>query len=78
MTTNYFFKNFDKYRPVIQNLASKLTEDFNTARFLYIETVHKAMKKNDHHEQATFNEWLNYSIRKTYEQYLNSNTLKSN
>ena len=68
MTNAHFFKNFDQKRSFIQNLASKLAGDFDTARFLYLETVHQAMKNRTHLDHDTFEEWLMSTIKKTYSQ----------
>ena len=70
MTKSLFFKHFEKNRSIIQQLASQLAEDFETARFLYLETAHQAMNNRTHLEQHTFEEWLMSTMKNTYRQLI--------
>jgi DNA-directed RNA polymerase specialized sigma24 family protein len=66
MTTANFYQHFDQITPRIQRLASILAQDFETARFLYQETAHQAIKNKDNLDQETLEEWLMEMVKSTY------------
>ena len=66
MTTANFYDKFDQSIPRIQDFASKLTKNFESARLLYLETAHQAMKHGDAIEDDRFEEWLLSTMKKTY------------
>jgi len=66
MTTNDFYQQLDRNKPLIQGLATKLVNDFDTARFLYHETAHQAIQNKNKLQQDTFEEWLMNTMNKVY------------
>jgi len=70
MTTATLYKHINEYIPKIQSLASKLSNDFDTARSIYLETVHLAFKNQKNLNQDTIGEWLMNTVKKTYSQHL--------
>ncbi|MFT4665707.1 MAG: hypothetical protein ACI8YQ_002809 [Polaribacter sp.] len=58
MNIEILYQNLDRNIPFIQSSASKLTKDFEIARFLYQETTHQAIKNKDKLREETFKEWL--------------------
>lgn len=66
MKNETFYQCFNYNRPLIQRLASGLTKDFNTARYLYNEVVHLAMKNKANLREDTFRDWLIQTMKETY------------
>lgn len=66
MKNEIFFQYLNLNRSHIQSLATKLSDDFATARFLYRETTHQAMKNKANLKEDTFNDWLMASMNNTY------------
>lgn len=66
MKNEIFFNYLNLSRPHIQSLASELSNDFATARFLYRETTHQAMKNQANLKEENFNAWLLTTMKKTY------------
>lgn len=64
MNTEILYQNIDRNILFIQNLASKLTKDFDQARFLYQETTHQAIKNKDQLKEETFRGWLSETMEK--------------
>ena len=73
MTTETFHQQFDEYIPDIQRLASRLTTDFDLARFLYLETAHQAFKHKNDLQQETLKSWLVQTMKRTYSKLLQKN-----
>ena len=74
MTTAHFYQHFDCYIPRMQSFASELAKDSDTARFLYIETTHQAIKNQMHLEQETFEGWLISTMRNIYSKVIQGNS----
>lgn len=66
MTTSNFYQHINRNIPLIQSFASTLTDDFDTARFLYLETTHQATKYRTHLQSDTFEEWLMNTMKEIY------------
>lgn len=66
MTTHTFYQQFEQNTSKIQQLASKLAKDFDTARFLYLETAHQALKYKNQLKKENFDQWLIDTMKKTY------------
>ncbi len=66
MTTNDFYQHFDRSRPLIQRLARKLVKDFDTARYLYQETAHRAIQQRQNLQKDTFEDWLKVTMKSVY------------
>lgn len=66
MTNENFYKRLDLNLPRIQRLASELTSDFETARFLYQETTHQAMKNRKDLADDNFDSWLSSTMEAAY------------
>ncbi len=66
MTTVHFYQHFNRYIPRIQNFATELAKDTETARFLYLETAHQAIKNQIHLEQETLEGWLIKTMRNAH------------
>ncbi len=66
MKNEIFFKYLNSNRSHIQGLATELSNDFATARFLYQETTHQAMKNQANLKEEIFQEWLMSTMKKTY------------
>lgn len=78
MKNEIFFKYLNINRPHIQNLATELSSDFATARFLYRETTHQAMKNQANLKEENFKAWLLTSMKKTYYKILrNEDSVKN-
>lgn len=73
MTTTHFYQHFDRNIPRIQSFASELAKDFETARFLYIETAHQAIKNQMLLEQETFEDWLINTMKNIYGKVIQGN-----
>jgi DNA-directed RNA polymerase specialized sigma24 family protein len=70
MKNEIFFQYLNKNRTHIQSLASELSNDFATARFLYQETTHQAMKNKANLKEEIFKDWLMTTMQKTYHKIL--------
>ena len=70
MTKHTFYQKFDQNIPLIQGLASKLAKDFDTARLLYLETAHLAMKYRNQLREDNFEQWLDETMRRYYYQLI--------
>lgn len=77
MTTANFYQHFDQSIPRIQSLAASLAQDFETARFIYQETHHQAIKNKNNLQQETFEEWLMETARNTYYKLIQQKSLKN-
>ncbi len=66
MRTTSFYDKFDKSIPRIQDFAFKLTKNFESARLLYLETAHQAMKHGKSIEADRFDDWVLSIMKKTY------------
>lgn len=66
MTTNDFYQQLTRNKPLIQRLARKLVNDFDTARFLYNETAHKAIQNKNNLHKDTFEDWLKITMKGVY------------
>ena len=66
MKNEIFFQYLNQNRPHIQGLATELSNDFATARFLYRETTHQAMKHQAILKEEIFKDWLMTTMKKTY------------
>jgi DNA-directed RNA polymerase specialized sigma24 family protein len=73
MNTEKLFKQLHSNIPLIKRFAIKLTEDFETARFLYQETTHQAIKNKQHLREETLNEWLMTTMENTYSKIVQAN-----
>ena len=58
MRNETFYQHLNQSSSYIKKLATKLSKDFSTARFLYIETAHLAMKNQKNLKEEIFHEWL--------------------
>lgn len=70
MKNEIFFQYLNSNKPQIQDLATKLSSDFATARFLYRETTHQAMKHQASLKEENFTEWLKTTMKRTYHKIL--------
>lgn len=66
MTNPTFYQKFNDNIPRIQGYASELTTDFDTARFLYLETAHQAMKHKEDLKKESFDDWLVSTMKNAY------------
>ena len=66
MKTEILYQHLDRSIPLLQSFAIKLAKDFETARFLYHETAHQAIKNKHQLQAESLNEWLMNNMRKTY------------
>ncbi len=66
MTNADFYQHFDRNIPGIQQFASKLAQDIDTARYLYQETAHQAIKNRKYLKRETFDEWLMATMERIY------------
>lgn len=66
MNTETLYQHINRNIPLLQSFAKELTNDFETARFLYQETVHQAMKNKHQLREDTMKDWLINSIKKNY------------
>ena len=73
MNTEKLFKQLHTNIPHIQRFAIKLTKDFDTARFLYQETAHQAIKNKHQLREETLNEWLMTTMENTYSRLVQAN-----
>ena len=70
MKNEIFFQYLNQNKTHIQGLASELSNDFATARFLYRETTHQAMKNQANLKEEIFKDWLMTTMQKTYHKIL--------
>lgn len=70
MKNEIFFQYLNQNKIHIQGLASELSNDFATARFLYRETTHQAMKNKANLKEEIFKDWLMATMQKTYRKIL--------
>ena len=78
MKNEIFFQYLNQNRTHIQSLASELSNDFATARFLYRETTHQAMKNKANLKEEIFKDWLMTTMQKTYYKILrNEHSIKN-
>ena len=66
MKNEIFFQYLNLNRSHIQSLATELSNDFATARFLYRETTHQAMQNKANLKEEIFKDWLMATMKKTY------------
>lgn len=66
MKNETLFQYLNHNKQLIQSLASQLSNDFSTARFLYHETTHQAIKNKANLKEETFQDWLVKTMKKTY------------
>ena len=66
MTTQSFYTKFDRYIPNIQKQARAMASDFETARFLYHETAHQAIKNKNLLKEDNLESWLVTTMNKIY------------
>lgn len=66
MTKQTFYQKLDQSTTLIQNLSSSLTKDFDTARQLYLETAHLAMKNRKSLKEDNFEQWLDETVKQTF------------
>jgi len=70
MKNEIFFQYLNQNKIHLQGLASKLSNDFATARFLYRETTHQAMKNKANLKEEIFKDWLMTTMQITYHKIL--------
>jgi len=70
MKNEIFFRYLNLNKSYIQGLATELSNDFATARFLYRETTHQAMQNQANLKEENFKNWLMSTMRKTYHKIL--------
>ena len=58
MRNEIFYRHLNLNSSYIKKLATRLSNDFSTARFLYIETAHLAMKNQKNLKEEIFHDWL--------------------
>ncbi len=66
MTNPTFYQKFNDNIPRIQEYASELTNDFDTARYLYLETAHQAIKHKNTLKKESFDKWLVSTMKKAF------------
>ena len=66
MTTADLYQQLNQNIPRLQSFACELTKDFDTARLLYLETAHQAIKNNVSLEPDTFEDWLINTMKNSY------------
>ena len=66
MTTADVYQHLGRNGSRIQNLASQLSEDLDTARFLYQETAHQAIKHSGTLNEGEIEEWLMTTVQNTH------------
>ena len=66
MTNADFYQHFDRSIPNIQRFARQLANDIDTARYLYQETAHQAIKNRKYLKRETFEKWLMATMEKIY------------
>ena len=66
MTIDKIYQHLDRNIPLIQSFATKLTKDFEIARFLYQETAHQAIKNKQYLQEETLEDWLMTTMKNTY------------
>lgn len=73
MNTEHLYQHLNRNIPLIQRVAKAMTKDFDTARFLYQETVHQAIKNKHLLREDTMESWLKSTLKKTYSSILQDN-----
>ena len=58
MKNEIFYQNLNSNKSLIQRLASKMSNDFATSRFLFFETAHQAIKNKEKIKEENFHDWL--------------------
>ena len=66
MTAIDVYQHLNRNLSRIQNLATQLSNDFDTSRFLYQETLHQAIKQSPSLKEEEIDDWLLSTLQQTY------------